>query len=106
VSGFWNAPTTQTIYRIGGLRALNLSVQKKVWEGRGKITFTVDDVLNTMRWRQAGDAGNQQFDIYRKWESRRVSVRFTYRFGNQNVKAARSRETGADASRIKTKGNL
>jgi iron complex outermembrane receptor protein len=106
VSGFWNAPTTQTIYRIGGLGALNLSVQKKVWQDRGKITFTVDDVLNTMRWRQAGNAGNQQFDIYRKWESRRVSVRFSCRFGNQNVKAVRDRETGTDASRIKTKGNL
>lgn len=102
VSGFWNAPTTRTIYRIGGLGALNLSVQRKVWQDRGKITLAVDDVLNTMRWRQAGNAGNQQFDLYRKWESRRVSVRFS----NQYVKAARDRETGADASRIKTKGNL
>ena len=111
VSGFWNAPTTQTIYRIGGLGALNLSVQKKVWQGRGKITFAIDDALNTMRWKQSGVAGEgtayrQQFDIARKWESRRVSIRFSYRFGNQNVKAARDRETGADASRIKTKGNL
>ena len=111
VSGFWNAPTTQTIYQIGGLGALNLSIQKKVWQSRGKITFAVDDVLNTMRWKQAGVAGEgtayrQQFDIYRKWESRRVSLRFSYQFGNQNVKAVRDRETGVDASRIKTKGNL
>jgi len=106
VSGFWNAPTTQTIYRIGGLGALNLSVQKKVWQERGKITLAVDDLLNTMRWKQAGNAGSQEFAIYRKWESRRISVRFTYRFGNRDVKAARNRETGTDAGRITTKGNL
>jgi len=106
VSGFWNAPTTQTIYRIGGLGALNLSVQKKVWQERGRITLAVDDLLNTMRWRQSGSAGNQEFAIYRKWESRRISVRFTYRFGNRDVKAARNRETSTDAGRITTKGNL
>lgn len=106
VSGFWNAPTTQTVYRIGGLGALNLSLQKKVWQERSTITLAVDDVLNTMRWKQAGEAGAQQFDLYRKWESRRVSLRFSYRFGNRNVKAARNRETAPDAGRIETKGNL
>ena len=106
VSGFWNAPTTQTIYRIGGLGALNLSIQKKVWLERGSITLVLDDVLNTMRWKQAGEAGTQQFAIYRKWESRRVSLRFSYRFGSRDVKAARDRETGTEGGRIKTTGNL
>lgn len=116
VSGFWNAPTKQTIYRIGGLGALNLSVQKKVLHERGKLTLSVDDMLNTMRWRwsdtrQSADfsvdpAFRQQFNIDRKWESRRVSLRFSYRFGSNEIKAARERETGQDAGRIKVKGNL
>ncbi len=106
MSGFWNAPTTQTVYRIGGLGALNLSVQKTVGQERGKITLAVDDLLNTMRWQQSGNAGLQAFAIYRKWESRRVSLRFAYRFGNREVRAARHRETGTDAGRITTKGNL
>jgi len=111
VSGFWSAPTTQTVYRIGGLGAINLSVQKKVWAGRGKLTLSVDDVLNTMRWKQSANfsldpASPQQFVIDRKWESRRVSLRFAYRFGSNDIKSARERETGTDASRIKTKGNL
>jgi iron complex outermembrane recepter protein len=106
VSGFWNAPTTQTVYRIGGLGALNLSVQKKVLQERGRLILSVDDVLNTMRWRQSADFLTQQFNIDRKWESRRVSIRFSYRFGSTEVKAARERETGQDAGRIKTKGNL
>ena len=115
-SGFWSAPTTQTVYRIGGLGALNLSMQKKVMQERGKITVGIDDVLNTMRWkwsdtRQSADFGDnlvtrQQFNIDRKWESRRVSIRFSYRFGSNDVKSARERETGQDAGRIKTKGNL
>jgi iron complex outermembrane receptor protein len=105
-SGFWSAPTRQTIYRIGGLGALNLSVQKKVMQERGKLTLGVDDVLNTMRWRQSADFQTQQFNIDRKWESRRVNIRFSYQFGSRDIKAARERESNSDASRIKVKGNL
>lgn len=116
-SGFWSAPTTQTVYLIGGLGALNLSVQKTVLQKRGKISVGIDDVLNTMRWRwsdirqSANFSGTtatdqpQQFNIDRKWESRRVSIRFSYRFGSNEIKAARERETGVDAGRIKVKGN-
>ena len=107
VSGFWNAPTRQTIYQIGGLGALNLNVQKKVMQDKGRLSFGIDDVLNTMRWKQSGEfAGGANFDIYRKWESRRATVRFSYRFGNNDVKSARQRKDNAGADRIKTSGNL
>lgn len=106
VSGFWNAPTTQTVYRIGGLGALNLSIQKKIGQDRGKLTLAMDDLLNTMRWRQSADFGPLQFDLSRKWESRRITLRFSYRFGSTAIKSARERETGVDAERIKAKGNL
>ncbi|SOD79240.1 outer membrane beta-barrel family protein [Spirosoma fluviale] len=105
-SGFWSAPTRQTIYRIGGLGALNLSVQKKVMQDRGKLTLGMDDVLNTMRWRQSADFQTQQFTIDRKWESRRITIRFSYQFGSKDIKNARERETNSDAGRIKVKGNL
>ncbi|AUD01532.1 TonB-dependent receptor domain-containing protein [Spirosoma pollinicola] len=105
-SGFWSAPTTQTIYRVGGLGAVNLSVQKKIMQERGKLTLGVDDLLNTMRWRQSADFQTQQFNIDRKWESRRITIRFTYQFGSRDIKAAREREANSDASRIKVKGNL
>ena len=105
VSSFWSAPTQQTVYKSGGLGSLNLGIQKKVMQERGKVTFTLDDVLNTMRWRQSADFGATQFSIDRKWESRRISLRFSYRFGSSEVKSARERETGQDAERIKEKGN-
>ena len=107
VSGFWNAPTRQTIYQIGGLGALNLNVQKKVLQDRGRLTLGIDDVLNTMRWKQSGEfSGGANFDIYRKWESRRATLRFSYRFGSNEVKQARERKDNTGTDRIKIKGNL
>jgi iron complex outermembrane recepter protein len=106
LSGFWSAPTRQTIFQNGGLGAVNLSATRKVLHDRGRLTLSADDLLNTMRWRQSGTFANgQQFTLDRKWESRRVALRFSYRFGSSDVKAARDRETGQDAGRIKTKGN-
>ncbi|NIJ52651.1 TonB dependent receptor [Dyadobacter arcticus] len=106
VSGFWNAPTTQTVYRIGSLGALNLSIERKVLKGQGKLALNVDDLFNTMRWRQSASFESQRFNINRKWESRRVSIRFAYRFGRSEIKGAREPRTDTDASRIRTKGNL
>ncbi|MCE7065773.1 outer membrane beta-barrel protein [Dyadobacter sp. CY326] len=106
LSGFWNAPTTQTVYRIGSLGALNLSIERKILKGQGKIALNVDDLFNTMRWRQSAAFESQRFNIDRKWESRRVSIRFAYRFGRSEIKGAREPRTDTDASRIRTKGNM
>lgn len=105
LSGFWNAPARQTIFYNRGLGSLNLSIQKKVMHERGTVTLGADDLLNTMRWGQSVNTGLQDIRIYRKWESRRVKVQFSYRFGSQQIKAARERETGEDAGRIKVKND-
>lgn len=108
LSGFWSAPGKQTIFYNRGLASLNASIQKKVLHERGMVTLGVEDLLNTMRWGQSVNFGPQDFNLYRKWESRRVKVQFSYRFGSQQIKrsgisAARDRETGEDAGRIKAK---
>lgn len=108
VSGWYNAPRRETIFYNRGLGSLNLSIRQKIWSERGSIQAGVDDVLNTMRWQQTvafGDmpANRQSIDLYRKWESRRVYVRLTYRFGNQNIKKAIERSENGALERIKMK---
>lgn len=103
VSGFYSAPTRQLIFRNRGLGSLSVSVQKRLWHDRATLTLGADDLLNTMRWQQSVAFGSQSFEVYRKWESRRVKLQLTYRFGNQSVKAARDRSTGNDAGRIRVR---
>jgi iron complex outermembrane receptor protein len=103
VSGFYNAPTRETIFRNRGLGSLNLALKKPVFAQKGTLTVGVDDLLNTMRWRQVVDFGPQQIQIDRKWESRRVRLQFNYVFGSQQIKAARERNAHEDTGRIKVK---
>jgi outer membrane receptor protein involved in Fe transport len=103
VSGFFSAPTRETIFRNCGLGSLNLALKKPVFAKKGTLTLGVDDLLNTMRWRQVVDFGPQQIQIDRKWESRRVRLQVSYAFGSQKIKAARERESNTEAGRIKMK---
>lgn len=108
ISGWYNAPRRETIFYNRGLGSLNLSLRKKVWNGRGVVQVGIDDLLNTMRWQQQVRFGNsadtqQSIDLDRKWESRRVSLRLTYNIGNQNVKKANERNDNNALERIKVK---
>jgi iron complex outermembrane recepter protein len=106
IDGWWNAPTRELIYKNRGLGSITIGVQKTFLDGKATAKLAVYDVLNTQRWRQSADFGNQQFSIYRKWESQGVRLAISYKFGNQKIKGARERSTEAEGNkgRIKSKG--
>lgn len=104
VDGWWNAPTRELIYKNKGLGSLNFSVQKSFNEGRVTARLGVNDVLNTQRWNQSANFGQQQFELNRKWESRGVRASVSVKFGNQKIKSARERNTDAEESKNRIKG--
>jgi hypothetical protein len=67
----------------------------------------MSDVFNNQRFRGTFDNAGFYTSVMSKWESQQVRVNFTYRFGNTNVKAARSRKTGLEdeQNRVKQGGN-
>ncbi|HCT23409.1 MAG TPA: hypothetical protein DIW54_08770, partial [Chitinophagaceae bacterium] len=69
------------------------------------VKLVVNDVFNMQRWLQRVETDYLQMRTYRKWESRNLTLNFSYRFGNTKIRAARNRTTGAEEelSRIKSK---
>lgn len=69
------------------------------------MKLVVNDVFNTQRWLQRVETDYLQMRTYRKWESRNLTLSFSYRFGNNKIREARNRETGAEdeLNRIKSK---
>ncbi len=84
---------------------MDLGLTKKIWDGDGTIKFTFNDVFKTSRWSAYNQLGTLSMDGNGTWEGRRVGVSFNYRFGNKNIKSARSRETGLESekNRVKSK---
>ncbi len=97
ISAWYNFQNATTIYQSKALGSINLGVSKKIFKDQATIKLGITDLLNTQRWEQTAITNTLNLRTYRKWESRNISVSFSVRFGNNKIKSARDRETGASA---------
>ncbi|PSL48129.1 carboxypeptidase family protein [Chitinophaga niastensis] len=97
----------QEFFRMKSMGSLDLGLQQKVMKGKGTVKLNVTDVLKTNHFRGSFDNGGRNTAVTSMWDAQQVRMTFTYRFGNNNVKAARNRQTGLEAeqNRVKQGGN-
>ena len=103
LSSWFNYQNTTTIYTSKPLGSVNLGISKKILKEKATIKLGMADIFNTQQWEQTAITNNLHLHTFRKWESRNISIQFSYRFGNTKIKSARDRETGAseEIGRIK-----
>ena len=77
----------------------NVAISQTVLKGNGTLTLNVTDVFNTQRSRFDVLAAGINSQNVNKVESRFVKLNFSYKFGNQKVKASQRRETGVEAEK-------
>jgi hypothetical protein len=102
LSSWFNAGTTEAIYKTSALGSLDWSVKKTVLKEKGSLRLTFTDIFNTQQWKQTVQFANMDFSYRRKWESRGIRLQFSWSFGKSKFQA-RERETNQDANRIKVK---
>ncbi len=104
LSAWYNFQNATTIYQSKPLGSVNLGFSKKLLQQKATLKIGINDIFNTQRWEQTALTSNLNLHTYRKWESRSISINFSYRFGNSKIKSARDRETGAtdELGRIKS----
>ncbi len=104
VSGWYNSPSVWGgTFEIDRMWSMNLGLKKSVLKDKGQLRVSLSDVFRTQVWTGSSDYNNVRFTGRGGNDSRRIKVGFTYRFGNNQVKAARNRKTGLEdeKSRIK-----
>ncbi len=95
VSGWYNSPSIwRGTFRTKSIGALNLAVQKSWKQWTGKLTF--NDILYTVPWRAENRFGNLYIKGTGGNDSRNVRIYLSYSFGHSDVKAAKSRKSGAE----------
>lgn len=102
LSSWFNAGTTEAIYKTSALGSLDWGLKKNILKDKGNIRLSVTDIFNTQQWKQTVQFANMDFTYRRKWESRGIRLQFSWSFGKTKFQA-RERETNQDASRIKEK---
>ena len=103
LSGWYQSPEVDGIFVGRSMYMADFGLSKKVLKDMGTFRINLNDIFNTGRWRGSTTYENMDLKVNSKWESRRVNVSFSYRFGNQNVKGPQRRSTGSEDERNRVK---
>lgn len=105
LSGWYNSASQYGFYRANPQGGFSLGVQKKLMEGKANLKLNVNDPFWLNQFNGRAVVQDINFRVRSRWESRRVNLTFTYRFGNQNVKSARQRSSATSAEQNRVGGN-
>jgi outer membrane receptor protein involved in Fe transport len=97
VNGFYMTRFLEEFLTLEPFGNINLGIQKTIWNKKGRISLNCNDILYTNRTKGRLQYQDINVALLEKNDSRSIRLAFNYSFGNQKLKAARNRNTGADA---------
>jgi outer membrane receptor protein involved in Fe transport len=104
LSGWFSGPSVWgATWHTKSQGGLDLGLQKQILQKKATVKVSVTDIFHTNPWKATSNFGGLYINGGGSWESQTVRVSFTYRFGSNQVKAARQRQTGleSESKRIK-----
>ncbi|MDT0559147.1 TonB-dependent receptor [Ichthyenterobacterium sp. W332] len=97
VSGWYSSPSVWGgTYQTKSLGSLNIAVQKKFFDDKLTARLAFNDVLFTSPWQGDTQFGDLTINGDGGNDSRQVRFNLIYNFGRNEIKKARSRETGLE----------
>ncbi|WP_316803957.1 outer membrane beta-barrel family protein [Pedobacter nototheniae] len=91
---YYDSPSVSGMFNNLGSYQVNIGAKKIFWKKNATLAFKVNDVFKTSAFRANLIYNNVNTYWKNEWESRKVSLNFTYKFGNTKIKTARNRKTG------------
>ena len=105
LSGWFSGPSVWgATWRTRSQGGIDLGVQKQILKKQGTVKLSVTDIFLTNPWTATSNFGGLYIKGGGRWESQTVRLNFTWRFGNNQVKAARQRQTGLESEAKRIKG--
>lgn len=96
VTGRYQTALTFGLFEIDPQGSLDFGFSKRLLDDKASLKISVADVFRTRNSKVVIDQDDINLIVDQTNDTRRVSVSFSYRFGNQKVKAARKRSTAAE----------
>lgn len=103
VSGYYTSKSLHEFALIESKGSLNLSLQRTVLGGKGKINLNANDILYTDQTRARIHYQDIDITLRQRIESRNFRLSFTYNFGGKDGKTRRKAvEKSEEYNRVKT----
>lgn len=109
LSGFYTSPSIwHATLKSSYVWSVDAGLQKQLWNGKASIKVAVSDIFKTMKWNAVSKFDVQRLTAAGSSDSRQFKLNFSYRFGNQKIKAARQYKTGLEeeSGRTQSSGGL
>lgn len=105
VSGSYFSALTVGVMHFRPQGSLNIGVSKAILKNNGRLTFNITDLLNVQEYHYTVSSFGVTSAAGVKPETRAARLTFTWKFGNKNVKAGKTRRTGIEEEKQRTGSN-
>ncbi|MBN9383237.1 MAG: TonB-dependent receptor [Chitinophagaceae bacterium] len=96
INADYYSPMAVGAYSFRSQFEMGAGLSKNILKNKGTLTLNVTDIFNTSKRRYTTSSFGTTCLTRDNPETRFVKLVFTYKFGNSQVKAARTRQTGLD----------
>ena len=105
LSGFYNAPSIwQGTFESDAIWSVDGGVQKTIFKGKGNLKASLTDIFKTLQFKGESNFAGQKTIASGHFESRQFRINLSYRFGSNQVKAARQRKDASEEEKKRTQG--
>ncbi|MEO6612603.1 MAG: TonB-dependent receptor [Chitinophagaceae bacterium] len=106
VSGLYLSPSVwQGVIKSKAMGTVDMGLQKTLFKGKASLKAAVSDVFKTMKWGGTSDFTGVYSKFSGHGEQPQFKLNFNYRFGNNQVKAARQRKSAVEEETKRTENS-
>jgi len=106
VSGWYNSPSVWAgTFESESLWSMDAGVQKSIFKGQGNLKVAVTDVFHSIKWKGESNFSGQKLIASGYGDSRQLRTSFTWKFGSNQVKAARQRNAASEEELRRTQSS-
>jgi len=95
LSGYYSSKQLIGNFTIKPQYSVDLGFQRKVLNDKGVIRLSVNDIFNTGGSGAYTKYSNLDIDVMNKYDSRKLNISFSYRFGKDNFSTRSNRSTAS-----------
>ena len=105
LSGLYLSPSVwQGLIKSGAMGTVDAGLSKVVFKGKGTLKAAIGDIFQTMKWSGTTNFAGVKSTFNGGGEMPQFKLNFNYRFGNNQVKAARQRKSAIDDESKRAEG--
>ncbi|QKG55857.1 TonB-dependent receptor [Hymenobacter sp. BRD128] len=99
VGGEYNGPSVNGLFALRASGAFNLGLRKQLWQEKATLSLKLSDLFYTDGWFSSLHYQNINTDWVNRYDSRRLTVSFTYKLGGGKTHSARTSSSADEEGR-------